>query len=64
MGNSSPFCRRLYSIGCVTILGSYNFAEGVLIAGAALARLPPMVVFLFYQRQFIEAVSSGAFKGA
>jgi ABC-type glycerol-3-phosphate transport system permease component len=35
----------------------------VLIAGAALASLPLILVFRFFQRQFIEAVSSGAFKG-
>lgn len=51
------------NIGLGTILGPYNFEYGVLIAGSTLASLPLVVVFLFFQRQFIEAVSSGAFKG-
>ncbi len=52
------------NVGLSTILGPYNFEYGVLIAGATLASLPLIIVFLFFQRQFIEAVSSGAFKGA
>lgn len=52
------------NVGLSTILGPYNFEYGVLIAGATLASLPLILVFLFFQRQFIEAVSSGAFKGA
>ena len=51
------------NIGLSSILGPYNFEYGVLLAGATLASLPLIAVFLFFQRQFIEAVTSGAFKG-
>ncbi len=51
------------NVGLSAILGPYNFEYGVLIAGATLASLPLIIVFLFFQRQFIDAVSSGAFKG-
>jgi ABC-type glycerol-3-phosphate transport system permease component len=52
------------NLGLATILGPYNFEYGVLLAGATLASIPLVIVFLFFQRQLTEAVSSGAFKGA
>ncbi|HEV7897208.1 MAG TPA: carbohydrate ABC transporter permease [Planosporangium sp.] len=36
---------------------------GVLLAGAALALLPSVVVFLSFQRQFMRGLTSGAVKG-
>jgi ABC-type glycerol-3-phosphate transport system permease component len=51
------------NIGLGSILGPYNYEYGVLIAGSTLASLPLILVFLLFQRQFIEAVSSGALKG-
>lgn len=61
LGRNNMF---VLNVGLSTILGPYNFEYGVLIAGATLASLPLIVVFLVFQRQFIDAVSSGAFKGA
>jgi multiple sugar transport system permease protein/arabinosaccharide transport system permease protein len=51
------------NVGLGSILGPYNYEYGVLIAGSTLASLPLILVFLVFQRQFIEAVSSGALKG-
>jgi multiple sugar transport system permease protein len=36
---------------------------GVLLAGAVLALLPSVVVFLSFQRQFMKGLTSGAVKG-
>ncbi len=52
------------NLGLSTILGPYNYEYGVVLAGATLASIPLIVVFLFFQRQLTEAVASGAFKGA
>ncbi len=51
------------NIGLSSILGPYDYEYGVLLAGSTLASLPLILVFLVFQRQFIEAVSSGALKG-
>lgn len=53
----------ILNIGLASILGPYNYAYGVVLAGATLASLPVIVVFLFFQRQLGEAVANGAFKG-
>lgn len=52
------------NLGLSTILGPYNYQYGILLAGATLASIPLVIVFLFFQRQLTEAVASGAFKGA
>jgi multiple sugar transport system permease protein len=51
-----PVVLRLY-------LNEYQTNFGVFLAGTALAMLPPAVLFLALQREFISGLTSGAVKG-
>jgi ABC-type glycerol-3-phosphate transport system permease component len=42
--------------------GPYNNEYGIILAGATLATLPVVAVFVFMQRQFIEGIMAGALK--
>ena len=42
--------------------GPYNNAYGTILAGATLATVPVVAVFVFMQRQFIEGIMAGALK--
>lgn len=42
--------------------GPYGSEYGVVLAGATLATIPIIVVFVFMQRQFIEGIMAGALK--
>ncbi|HEY8531626.1 MAG TPA: carbohydrate ABC transporter permease [Limnochorda sp.] len=44
-------------------VGQYQTRWGPLFAGSVLASLPPMVMFLFLQRYFIQGLTSGSVKG-
>jgi multiple sugar transport system permease protein len=45
------------------MLSQYNNDYGVFLAGTALAMIPPAVLFLALQREFISGLTSGAVKG-
>ncbi len=49
--------------GLATLLGQYITDWTVIIAGALLATVPTVVVFIFLQRYFIEGLTLGATKG-
>jgi multiple sugar transport system permease protein/arabinosaccharide transport system permease protein len=51
------------NVGLAGLIGPENYEYGVVLAGATLASLPVIGVFLFFQRQLGEAVATGAFKG-
>jgi ABC-type glycerol-3-phosphate transport system permease component len=51
------------NLGLATLVGPYDYQYGIQLAGALLASLPLIVVFLFLQRQFIEGLTAGAVKG-
>lgn len=50
-------------IGLSTLLTPYGNNYQVLIAGSVFAILPVLVVFLFFQRYFIEGMTAGGVKG-
>lgn len=45
-----------------SLRGPYGNEYGLVLAGAALATLPVVAVFVFMQRQFIEGIMAGALK--
>jgi multiple sugar transport system permease protein len=49
--------------GLATLLGQYITDWTVIIAGALLATIPTVIVFIFLQRYFIEGLTLGATKG-
>jgi ABC-type glycerol-3-phosphate transport system permease component len=44
-------------------VNDYQSNYGVFLAGTALAMLPPMVLFLALEKEFISGLTSGAVKG-
>jgi ABC-type glycerol-3-phosphate transport system permease component len=51
------------SLGLPTLIGPYSQEYGAVMAGSFLSTLPIVVVFLFMQRRFVEAITAGAVKG-
>jgi ABC-type glycerol-3-phosphate transport system permease component len=51
-----PIVLRLY-------ISQYQNEYGVFLAGTALAIIPPAILFLALQREFISGLTSGAVKG-
>jgi ABC-type glycerol-3-phosphate transport system permease component len=45
-------------------LSPYAVNWGEKLAAAAVAALPPVVIYYFFRKQFIEAIMTGALKGA
>ncbi|MGW5362656.1 carbohydrate ABC transporter permease [Actinopolymorpha pittospori] len=52
----------LVNLGIASLIGPFESQYGVLLAGALLASLPLIVVFLFFQRHIIEGLTAGATK--
>ncbi|MDO7907548.1 carbohydrate ABC transporter permease [Paenibacillus sp. JX-17] len=50
-------------IGLSSLLTPYGNNYDILIAGSVLAILPILIVFLFFQRYFIEGMTAGGVKG-
>lgn len=50
-------------VGLRTLITPYGNNYDVLIAGSVMAVLPILIVFIFFQRYFIEGVTAGAIKG-
>jgi len=51
------------NLGIASLVGPYDYQYGMLLSGALLASLPVIIVFLIFQRQFIEGLTAGAVKG-
>ncbi len=51
------------NLGLAALVGPYDYQYGILLSGALLASLPVIIVFLIFQRQFIEGLTAGAVKG-
>jgi multiple sugar transport system permease protein/arabinosaccharide transport system permease protein len=51
------------NLGLASLVGPYDYKYGMLLAGALLASLPVIIIFLIFQRQFIEGLTAGAVKG-
>jgi len=54
---------RPVSVGLALYLGEYYVDWGGLMAASALMTLPPIIVFLLFQRQLVAGLSEGAVKG-
>ncbi|QJC54484.1 carbohydrate ABC transporter permease [Paenibacillus albicereus] len=50
-------------LGIATLQGEYTTPYGVLMAGAALASLPMIAIFLLFQKAFTQGITMGAVKG-
>ncbi len=50
-------------VGLATLQGQHQIEYGLLLAGATLAALPMVLVFLIFQRAFTRGVMGGAVKG-
>jgi multiple sugar transport system permease protein/arabinosaccharide transport system permease protein len=51
------------NLGISSLVGPYDYQYGILLTGTLLACLPVIIIFLFFQRQFIAGFTEGAFKG-
>ncbi|MBQ4331809.1 MAG: carbohydrate ABC transporter permease, partial [Spirochaetaceae bacterium] len=51
------------SLGIATMQGESSTDYGLLMAGAALASLPIIIVFLIFQKYFTKGITMGAVKG-
>ncbi|MBE2267785.1 MAG: carbohydrate ABC transporter permease [Anaerolinea sp.] len=54
---------RTVMVGLVTLKGQYSVAWGVQGAMAIIASVPTLVIFIFFQRYFIQGMTLGAVKG-
>jgi ABC-type glycerol-3-phosphate transport system permease component len=52
-----------YPVGLATLVGLYKVEYGMILAGAFLATLPILVIFLIGRNQFVQGLTAGAFKG-
>jgi ABC-type glycerol-3-phosphate transport system permease component len=51
------------SLGLPSLIGPYSQEYGAVMAGSFLGTLPIVLVFLIFQRRFIEGIMAGALKG-
>jgi ABC-type glycerol-3-phosphate transport system permease component len=51
------------SLGLPSLIGPYSQEYGAVMAGSFLGTLPIIVIFLVFQRRFIEGIMAGALKG-
>ncbi|QMV43181.1 carbohydrate ABC transporter permease [Cohnella cholangitidis] len=50
-------------LGVATLQGEYTTPYGVLMAGAAIASLPMIAIFILFQKAFTQGITMGAVKG-
>ncbi|MEA2531710.1 MAG: arabinooligosaccharide transport system permease protein, partial [Thermomicrobiales bacterium] len=51
------------SLGLPSLIGPYSQEYGAVMSGSFLGTLPIMLIFLIFQRRFIEGIMAGALKG-
>ncbi len=51
------------SLGLPTLVGPYSQEYGAVMAGSFMGTLPIVIIFLLFQRRFIEGIMAGAVKG-
>ena len=54
---------RTIMVGLITMKGQYSIAYGAQGAMAVLASVPTLIIFIFFQRYFIEGMTMGSVKG-
>jgi len=55
--------RFTVSLGLASLIGPYSQEYGAVMAGSFLGTLPIVIIFLIFQRRFIEGILAGALKG-
>jgi ABC-type glycerol-3-phosphate transport system permease component len=50
------------NLGISSLVGSYDSQYGILLSGATLGAIPIIIMFLFFQRQFLAGLTQGALK--
>ena len=55
--------QQTISLGIATMQGESSTDYGLLMAGAALASVPIIIVFLIFQKYFTKGITMGAVKG-
>ena len=55
--------RFTISLGLPTLIGPFEQEYGAVMAGSFLGTLPIILIFLVFQRRFIEGIMAGALKG-
>jgi len=55
--------RYVLPVGLATLQGAYNTNYPVIMAGAVIASVPVLILFVFAQRFIIEGVSRSGLKG-
>jgi ABC-type glycerol-3-phosphate transport system permease component len=50
------------NLGISSLIGPYDYRYGMLLSGALLASLPVILVFVFFQKQFVAGLTRGALK--
>jgi ABC-type glycerol-3-phosphate transport system permease component len=50
------------NLGVSSLVGPYDYQYGILLSGAVLASLPIIILFFFFQRQFIAGLTQGGLK--
>lgn len=53
----------LINVGIASLVGPYDYQYGILLSAATLGSIPVIIVFIIFQRQLIQGMTSGAFKG-
>jgi len=51
------------STGLVNLMGQYSVDYPQLMAGSLIAILPMLILFLFFQKQFVEGIATSGTKG-
>jgi ABC-type glycerol-3-phosphate transport system permease component len=52
-----------YPLGLATLVGLYKVEYGMILAGALIATVPILIIFLAGRRQFVAGLTAGALKG-
>lgn len=55
--------KQLLSVGLKMFNGQYSTDYGALFAATTISIIPVLVIYLFFQKQFIEGIASSAVKG-
>jgi multiple sugar transport system permease protein len=61
--NSGNEANRVLTLALSVLGGRAADSPNLVLAGAAIAVLPPVIIYIFGQRFFIESATSSAVKG-
>lgn len=61
--NTGNYSNHVLTLSLNTLRGRASDSPNLILAGAAIAVLPPLIVFILAQRYYIESVTSSAVKG-